>query len=65
MKIVKVPLTDIYDRDFITWEVVKNNKFDDMKETLEWKVNNRVRKKKLTARVDGKVYIEWLGYVLL
>jgi len=35
MKRINAPLTDIHDRDFITGEIVKNERFEEMQMTLE------------------------------
>lgn len=62
MKKIRRPLTDVYWRDFMTWEQVEPvalwqdiNKTDRIEKWLIQKIKE--------SDVDWKIYIEWLWYV--
>lgn len=64
MKIIRVPLTDIYGRNFMTGEVVDES---EIKRNVE---RNQVEKHienmsniMSTLREDGKVFVDGLGWV--
>jgi len=66
VKVIRKPLTDIYGRDFKTWEVIKSEPIE-QELNLESKIKKWKEKKIAQAiemgRTDGKIFVDGLGWV--
>lgn len=66
--LVRIPLTDIYWRDFTTWKIVAQREIEQEKDTMN-KLDKWIDKKKVQAinqwRKDWKIFVDWLGWVTL
>ena len=66
IKVIRKPLTDIYNRDFKTGEVIKTEPIEQ-----ELNINQKIKKwkeKKIAqaiemGRTDGKIFVDGLGWV--
>lgn len=66
IKVIRKPLTDIYNRDFKTGEVIKSEPIEQ-----ELNINQKIKKwkeKKIAqaiemGRTDGKIFVDGLGRV--
>ena len=66
VKVVRRPLTDMYGRDFKTWEVIVSDPIaQEIGKTK--RIENWLKKKQKEAvamgRTDGKIYVEGFGWV--
>lgn len=65
MKRVRRPLVDINWRDFRTGEIVKEKYITEQEKNLNKRVEKWLKNKIEESQVNGKIYVEWLGYVNL
>ncbi len=63
-KYIRRPLTTIDNKDFMTWEHIEPQEVKEMV-GLKEKVNKRKEEKLKDARMDWKVYINWLWRINL
>lgn len=62
MKRVRKPLTDINGYDFMTWKKVEAPILK-QEENVNERIEKWIKKKVDESKVDGKIFVEWLGYV--
>jgi hypothetical protein len=62
MKRIRKPLTDVYGRDFLTWKIVEAPILK-QEENVNERIEKWIKQKIKESAVDGKIYVEWLGYV--
>lgn len=68
VKIIRVPLTDAYGRDFMTGKVVEMPPVEQsvgiQEKVAKWLLKKQWEAVKL-GRNDWKIYVDWLGWVSL
>lgn len=63
MKKIKRRLVDVNGRDFFTGELV-NEKYEvEQEKNVNERINKWIEQKIKESAVNGKIYVEWLGYV--
>lgn len=63
MKKIKRKLVDVNGRDFFTGELV-NEKYEvEQEKNVNERINKWIEQKIKESAVNGKIYVEWLGYV--
>ena len=63
MKKVRIPLTDIYWRDFMTGKFVDNKVEILQKCNINEKVNMWLKNKIKESKIEWKIFVEWLWRV--
>lgn len=68
VKVIRVPLTDRYNRDFMTGKVVEmppiEQSINQQEKVAKWLKMKQEEAVKL-GRNDWKIYVDWLGWVSL
>jgi len=64
VKIIRRPLTDIYNRDMMTGKVVEVEPVE-QEIWLKEKVDKWLKEKKKKTNKDWQIYVDWLGWVSL
>lgn len=62
MKRIRRPLTDVNGRDFLTGKLVETPILEQEK-NINKRIEKWIKQKIKESAVDGKIYVEWLGYV--
>lgn len=63
MKKVRIPLTDIYWRDFMSGKIVDNKVEILQKCNINEKVNMWLKNKIKESKIEWKIFVEWLWRV--